>query len=111
VDAEIQENLREPVADGEDEKSFVIARLKLRCFELFQQVPEGTREALLATVDELMVADGKSHPSEVAFRAELAKLLEEPIEFDDAEIETLEEGAVVIGASVAVPPAAENHPF
>src|SRR5689334_22016672 len=93
VDAEIKENIEEPVAEGEDSQAFVIARLKLRCFELFKQFPEETRSQLLATVDELMLADGEQHPNEVVFRSELARLLDEPIEFADAEIETLEAGA------------------
>jgi len=111
IDAEIKENLSEPVADGEDQNAFVTARLKLRCFELFKQFPEESRGELLATVDELMMADGTTHPNEVAFRGELARLLEAPIEVSDLEIETLEEGAVIISEAAVLPPAAENHPF
>lgn len=111
VEAEIEENLAEPVADGENSTDFVVARLKLRCFELFKQFPDVARVDLLGTVDELMMADGQSHPSEVNFRSELASLLDAPIEIDEVEIETLEEGAVVIANSVKVPPAAADHPF
>lgn len=111
VEAEIQENFAEPTADGEDSTQFVISRLKLRCFELFKQFTDDSRVALLGTVDELMMADGTSHPNEVAFRAELAALLDAPIEVDEVEIETLEEGAVVIADAVKVSPKVTDHPF
>ncbi len=111
VEAEIEENLKEPVADGEKSVDFVISRLKLRCFELFKQFTDDSRVALLGTVDELMMADGTSHPNEVTFRSEIAALLDAPFELDEIEIETLEEGAVVIGEAVEVSPAVQDHPF
>jgi len=114
VDAEIKENLDEPTADGEDANAFVLTRLKLRCFELFRGFPDAVRQQLLGTVDELMLADGETHPNEVAFRTEMAKLLEEStveVEVEETDIETLEAGAVVIADAAVVPPAMVNHPF
>ena len=111
IEAEIAENMAEPVAEGEESVGFVVARLKLRCFELFKQFPEDSRVALLSTVDELMLADGTTHPSEVSFRSELAALLDAPMEIAEIEIETLEEGAVVIADAVKVAPKAADHPF
>ncbi|MFO0615954.1 MAG: metallophosphoesterase family protein, partial [Polyangiaceae bacterium] len=63
------------------------------------------------TVDELMMADGTTHPSELAFRSELARLLDEPIALVDEELETLESGTVVIAEEKAIAPAQPNHPF
>ena len=58
VDESIREHFTESVAEGEDTKQFVLAKLKLRCYELFKKFDEDNRHHLLATVDELMHADG-----------------------------------------------------
>jgi hypothetical protein len=111
IDHEIQGHFSESVADGEDAQQFVLAKLKLRCFELFKRFDDEGREGLLEVVDELMFADGVAHPSEQRFRAELFALLSEPMELDDLEIETLEEGAVVVGAAKDVAARQADHPF
>ena len=90
---------------------FVLAKLKLRAFELFRRFDEAVRGELLATVDELMHADGRVHPSEAKFRAELAALLEEPVELDDTDLEPLEEGSVVIHDVKQLLPREFDHPF
>ncbi|MCS6902510.1 MAG: hypothetical protein RMJ98_22765, partial [Myxococcales bacterium] len=40
VDASIRAHFTESVADGEDTKQFVLAKLKLRCFEFFRKLDE-----------------------------------------------------------------------
>jgi hypothetical protein len=111
VDAEIQGHFTESVADGEDTQQFVLAKIKLRCFELFKQFDEENRAALLATVDVLMMADGVVHPNEQQFRDELLALLSTPIELDDVEIETVEQGSVVISPATQLKRRENDHPF
>jgi len=117
VDHQIRGHFDEPVADGEDQAQFVRAKLKLRCFELFNGFDEDNRGLLLSTVDELMHADGTIHPDEQQFRDELEALLTAPIDLDDGEFEALEEGAVVIDTAAkldspeADPPFFKKHEF
>ncbi len=100
----------ESVAEGEDPKAFVHAKLKLRCFEIFKSFDGDDQNQLMDTIDELIQADGQVHPAEVEFRGELAALLEE-----DLGVELLDEP--VARANVAVEsqkllvPEQENHPF
>jgi hypothetical protein len=111
VDSSIQGHFTESVADGEDTRQFVLAKLKLRCFEIFRKLDDENRVALLATVDELMHADGVIHPSEQHFRDELGALLATPVELDDSEVEVLDQGDVVVNEARTVAPRQENHPF
>ncbi len=111
----IQSLFTESVAEGESVSQFVLAKIKLRCFELFKRFDEEGRSALLATLDELMYADGTVHPNEEAFRRELYQLLRAPIEIDEAEIEieieTLEAGSLIIGDAATLTPSQPDHPF
>ncbi len=109
VDASIKANFDEPVADGEDVKTFVTAKLKLRCYELFKQFDEDNRKQLLATVDELMHADGVVHPNELKFRNDVAELLDAPMDLDDAEIELVEAGEVLVNAARKLTGQDMNH--
>lgn len=111
VDAEIRENLLEPVSENEDQESYALTRLKLRTFELFRRFDEDARKAMLATAAELIVADGKTDPREEKLRVELEALLETPTDFDEGDIETIEKGGVVIDAEKKLAPRADNHPF
>jgi uncharacterized tellurite resistance protein B-like protein len=111
TDYQIQSLFTESVAQGESTAQFVIAKLKLRCFELFKRFDDAGREILLSTVDELMRADGTVHPSEEAFRRELEQLLHKPIELDEAELEAVEAGSVVIGNPATLTPTQPDHPF
>ncbi len=86
VDRQVRELFTEAVAKDEDQSTFVLAKLKLRCFEIFKEFSEENRELLMETVDELVNADGVVHPAEAKFRAELAELLS-----SDEEIELIEE--------------------
>jgi hypothetical protein len=122
----IESLFTESVAEGESTEQFVLAKLKLRCFELFRRFDDHTRSELLASVDELMFADGTAHPNEQAFRRELYRLLLEPVVVDDEELEEVESapevllsadlqevesGAIIIGAQKKLDPARPDHPF
>src|ERR1700755_2945562 len=71
VDHSVKALFDEAVADGEDVEKFVYAKLKLRSYEIFQTFDNANQHELLATVDELIYADGSVHPSEQKFRNEL----------------------------------------
>jgi uncharacterized tellurite resistance protein B-like protein len=111
IDHGIQADFAEPVAEGEDSRDFVIARLKLRCFELFKGFDEENRSQMLVLVDELMLADGVIHPNERKFRDELFELINAPMELEPADLEPLEPGSVVVDKSVRIAPKQLNHPF
>jgi hypothetical protein len=110
IDARVRDLTNEPVAAGEDPSAFVHARLKQQCLELMQGFDKPGQEALLAGIDELLMADGEAHPAEVQFRSELAAFLEA-----DLGLEVVEEGEgashVTIEAVVDLPRAGSVHPF
>ena len=109
IDLQVADLFTEAVSHDEDSDKFVHSRLKLRCFEIFQQFDRTGQEQLMDTIDELLMADGEAHPAEIKFRAELAELLEA-----DLRVELLDEG---VPASATVQPAAVKesgaavHPF
>lgn len=112
IDDEIQALFTESVADGEDSQAFVAAKLKLRCFELFRRFDEANRQALLGSVDELMLADGVVHPAEKQLRDEIEALLAAPIELAEVDIEPVVEHArLVIGKAEPRPVRTADHPF
>jgi uncharacterized tellurite resistance protein B-like protein len=111
IDDDIQDLFTESVAEGEDQQTFVLAKMKLRCFELFKQFDDDNRRELLATADELISADGVVHPSEEKFRDEIAELLDSPMELDDLEIEAVPSGSVVLDEAQKVAPREQDHPF
>ena len=111
VEEQIQAHFTESVAQGESSRQFVLAKLKLRCFELFRRFDEHARGMLLATVDELMLADGSVHPNEEAFRKELFALLREPVELDEADLEPMAAGEVVVADARPVEQHPADHPF
>jgi hypothetical protein len=110
VNRYVKELFTEAVSEGEKQDAFVHAKLKLRCFEIFQSFDTGNREELMKTIDELVMADGTAHPAEVKFRAELASLLEA-----DLGVELIEEGddhvPIVIEPPAAVHYDPDAHPF
>jgi len=110
IDQSVKELFTEAVAANDDQTDFVHTKLKVRCFEIFQGFDRPQQEMLLATIDDLIMADGEVHPAEAKFRAEIAALLEQ-----DAEVELLEddEGApkVSVRAPQSVQRVTANHPF
>jgi hypothetical protein len=75
IDRSVRVLFDEVVADEEKVEDFVAAKLKLRCYEIFKAFDADNQRALLATVDELIHADGQVHETEAKFRAELEALL------------------------------------
>lgn len=108
IDLQVKDLFTEAVAEGEDQDTFVHAKLKLRCFEIFKSFDETSQEQLMATVDELINVDGQVHPAEAKFRGELADLLNQ-----DLGVELLEEEEArtfsVSQTSLATNP--NDHPF
>lgn len=110
VDRSVRELFDEAVADGEDVEKFVYAKLKLRSFEIFHTFNRQNQHELLATIDELIYADGTAHPAEKAFREELEALLDsEALSPDD--IQVLHHNKVTIEHQAAVRSRHEDHPF
>jgi len=109
IDLQVADLFTEAVSHDEDSDKFVHSRLKLRCFEIFQQFDRAGQEQLLDTIDALLMADGEAHPAEIKFRAELAELLEA-----DLHVELIDEGGP---AAATIQPAAVKesgavvHPF
>jgi hypothetical protein len=109
IDREVKDLFTEAVAEGEAQNTFVHAKLKLRCFEIFKSFDEGNQEQLMGTIDELIHADGTVHPAEAKFRAELADLLNE-----DIGIELIDEGAarpVAVSRGARLPTGEKDNPF
>jgi len=111
IERTIQAYFTESMVEGETHEQFVISRLKLGCLELMQRFDEEGQQDLLAVVEEMMMADGVMHPNEVAFRDEVIELLNTTVELDDAELEPIEEGSVIIDEARRVTPKMVNHPF
>lgn len=112
LDHQIQEFFGEVVAEGESVEEFVIAKLKLRCYEIFKSFPEADRRLLLDTVDAFINADGVAHPNEIKFRNELADLFEAEILVSLDEVEIVEHQPLSIqSAPVVSQPKQEDHPF
>ncbi len=107
---QVQELFDEAVAEGENQDDFVHAKLKLRCFEIFNSFGTKDQEQLMDTIDELIHADGQVHPAEAKLRGELADLLEE-----DLGVQLIDDDGqkppVSIQEHAAPVPATENHPF
>jgi len=77
IDRDIRALFSEVVAPGENLEEFILAKLKLRGYEIFRSFDLENQTALLDTIDELIGADGKVHPEEATFRDELQVLLEQ----------------------------------
>jgi hypothetical protein len=113
IDRSVKDLFDEAVADGEDVEKFVYAKLKLKSYEIFQTFDSANQHELLATVDELIYADGSVHPAEEKFRAELEALLDTQttsLGADDIEI-VPEANRVAIGDPASLSSRHEDHPF
>jgi hypothetical protein len=108
IDKDVKDLFSEAVADGEDLQQFVNAKLKLRCFEMFQDLSENNRVALLGVVDDFINADGVVHPEEVKFRNELAALLEQDPMVDPGAAAT---GKVELKQPARLQSSEDDHPF
>jgi len=110
IDLRIQELFAEPIQKDEEPSAFVHTKLKVRCFEIFQSFDRAGQEQLMATIDELLMADGQAHPAELKFRAELAALLSTEV---DVELVDDEDAVshVLVEAPRKLPTTGENHPF
>jgi hypothetical protein len=111
VDARIRDLFNEPVSKDEDPKKFVLSKLKLRCFEIFKEFPREAQEHLMATIDDLIMADGTAHPAELEFRGELAQLLEDDVDVQLEEDEGAKSSPVRVDGPITVPQAKVVHPF
>jgi len=113
IDRSVKDLFDEAVADSEDVEKFVYAKLKLKSYEIFQTFDSANQHELLATVDELIYADGSVHPAEEKFRAELEALLDTQttsLGADDIEI-VPEANRVAIGDPEPLRSRHEDHPF
>jgi hypothetical protein len=114
VDHGVKGLFDEAVADGEDVEKFVYAKLKLRSYEIFQSFDRDNQNELLATIDELIYADGSVHPAEKKFREEIEALLDKQVEtLTEGDIEVVPTKQVAIEEpNAAAPPAKrDDHPF
>jgi len=108
IDHQVKDLFTEAVAEGEDQDTFVHAKLKLRCFEIFKSFDESNQEQLMETVDELINADGQVHPAEAKLRGELADLLNQDLGIellDDDDQRPVEVSAAYFATSSL------DHPF
>jgi hypothetical protein len=110
-DATIRSHFTESVAEGETTRQFVLSRLKLGCFELLRHFDRNGQQAIMATVSELMHADGVVSPEEQAFINEIVELVNRPIELDEADLEPIEDGTVIIDQARELPARMTNHPW
>jgi len=111
IDHQVKGLFEEVVADGEDLNEFVYAKLKLRCYEIFNGFDKDNQKELLSTVDDLIYADGTVHPNEARFRSEIEALLDAEIPLDDSDIEIESSSQVEIMAPAQVAPHADDHPL
>lgn len=115
TDYSIRDLFSEAISDGEDVEAFVYAKLKLRSYEIFQSFDGANQRALLATLDELIHADGNVHPAEAKFRHEIEALLETEVQVESASVEVEEFDVVATEVAIAQPIALtarlEDHPF
>lgn len=111
IDGEIRALFDEVVSDEEKVETFVYAKLKLRCYEIFNSFDEHNQRELLNTIDELIYADGSAHPAEEKFRAELDNLLHAEIRVTQEQIGAVEAPAVSIEMPAQLESRLEDHPF
>jgi hypothetical protein len=111
IDVGIQELFHEVVAEGEDPREFVTAKLKLRCLEIFKGFDEENQNHLLQTVHALVAADGYTHPSEKRFLDELGALLTADITLEEDDIAEVAPPQMEIRQAADPLPKLDNHPF
>lgn len=110
IDEQVRELFTEAVAKDEDQEQFVHAKLKLRCFEIFQTFDGSSQAQLMQTIDALIMADGEAHPAEVKFREELAELLDADLAIEVTGGEQ-QRGSVEVTAPVVLESGDAGHAF
>ncbi len=111
VDAGIRELFNEAVSGDEKVEKFVYAKLKLRCYEIFNSFDKDNQGALLGSIDELIHADGAVHPAEAKFRDELETLLHAEVPADADDIELLPISPVEVERAETKRTRVDDHPF
>jgi hypothetical protein len=111
IDKQIADLFDEVVAEGEDPQGFVTAKLKLRCLEIFKAFDDENQKHLLGTVQELIAADGTTHPNERRFCDELEALLCAEIPLHEEDLVKIDPPALAIQPPREIPPAVDNLPF
>ncbi|HWM88307.1 MAG TPA: metallophosphoesterase family protein [Kofleriaceae bacterium] len=113
IDRDVRALFTEVVAPGEKLEEFVLAKLKLRGYEIFRSFDLANQQAMLETIDELIRADGKVHPEEAAFRDDLRVLLEQAAGDDPHSLLPSQPPSLSleIEATAQVKPREEDHPF
>lgn len=109
IEHAIASHFTESVADGEDSREFVFAKLKLRCYELFRRVPAENQRKLLELADELMAADGEIHPAEAKFKDELEELLQGEVEYEDRVLAEATPGGITVETPTQRPTRVDNY--
>lgn len=110
VDAHVRDLFTEAVARDEDQDAFIHAKLKLRCFEIFQEFDRSNQELLMTAMDDLIEADGELHPAEVKFRNELVDLFETDLDID-IQLEGATSTRATIAEAIELSPSQDTHPF
>jgi hypothetical protein len=112
IDHDVSELFTEAVAGDEDVDTFVNAKLKLRCFEIFKSFDKENQELLLDAMEDLIEADGEVHPAELKLRNELLELFETEMGLELEEIEDeAEEGRVTIHETAQLASGGHAPPF
>src|SRR5262245_9280929 len=109
VDRSILQLFDEVVSEDEKVEEFVAAKLKLRCYEIFNSFDQDNQRELLSTVDELIHADGQVHDAEARFRQELDDLLHAEVPDEDVDLEPL--APVEIEKTETRETHLDDHPF
>jgi hypothetical protein len=108
IDHDVKSLFTEAVAEGEDVNAFVIAKLKLNCYEQLEKLTGDDRKHLLEIVNEFINADGVVHPEEVKFEQELAALLGEATNVDEVHGGG---GKLEVSKPAQLQRATNDHPF
>jgi len=111
IDRSVRALFDEVVGEEEKVEDFVYGKLKLRSYEIFNSFDKDNQRELLATIDELIHADGQVHPSEAKFRAELDNLLAQEIPLEAEDIELLPITPVELASPAKLAPRTADHPF
>ncbi len=95
--------------DGANGESFLYARLKVRCVEIFRAFPPAEQKELLVLLESFMLADGRVAPEEKRLREQLVAVLTVPP--PPPEPAHARTATMRVSPVVALPPKGEDHPF